>query len=800
MRLADLKNRLSIRTLPAGLIFIAVNAVYSYMFFHVNSHKIFMALMGATILFAVFELKSLKWPPRPGRLKITAIMAAPLLATLPGYVINAGAANYNFEYELAAHLILILWAAYLFEAVREDKDASALVFFVGLVILYASVWTVLEEARQNPFAIGLFGRAMATFGNPNYFAAFLNILLPLFFVFSLPGPAGSPAEGDAAPRGVLFQIRGLPFKRSHLFFGAVFLLGAASLYLTGTRAAMAASLAGLGFSVLLFSVLSLSPGARKKILWASLAMAALTAPAFLLLWFSSADWILQTRFGALLEIEAWHTRLLPWRTAWASIQSAPLFGHGLGSSYNLFFDFLDPFARLYSYEHSYNHAHSELLEYVQEAGVAGLVVSAAFWGCLIFHLTRSLTRPLTGLEKRLAIGVAGGLLAYLIHASFSVAPRMMVVRLPLWTLFGLTFAMAGRRRESRTEKTSSPPRKWDKWAVAGISALILSAAWALYLPWILRQSDHMSFMKKTDLEMVKYLEKKTDETHKNDIYLVERLMRAQLDMGRFTEMKESLEKIQRLIPHYRETDYYRAVAALSQGNMEEALGAALEKRKRDRAHQPTLRLLFKLSAKQGDKEAFFQSLGDLAVISLFVNKLASYHDLKDIQISRAESHEPICVEAVEDGGARVRLSGAMTDFLFKTVQRHLAMPLGADEKSRLAGFLLQDFLAAPCFNIAIRPEYVSEKDALEKMARRYDPIYARGFNLSEPVIWPGSGDYYAVYIRGERPAREKAPEALRKMEKEMGILKQKTRWDAYVKQRDFLSLLIRSFNEVALWD
>ena len=803
MKFSTAKELFSARTLLIGLIFFSVNATFSYMFYHINSHKIFVMLIGVTLLFILSDLIFFNRPapnemPPKKLLKILAIISAPLLATFPGYLIHQGAFNYNFEYELATHLILILWALYICKSASSKTDVSALLLCMGLTIIYVAIWAIFEKVGHNPFApeynpstagtVAL--RVKSTFGNINYFAGFLNVVLPLYVAFSLPGIAPSTAPAT----GFFSQARRLQFKTGGLFCLSVLLFGAISLFLTKTRAAMAGSLVGVSFTVCVLGGMSLSKSALKKI---ALALAGLLILLILFIGVSAMthpDLIFNTRFGELLKIEAWYGRLLPWKVAWESITTSPATGYGLGSSYNLFFEFLDPFAKLYAEEQSYNHAHSEILEYAQEAGIIGLLANSFFWGYIFSQLIKIARNPASGEQRRMAIGIAGGLLAYLVHSSFSVAPRMMVTKLPVYTLFGLTFVM-DRLHHGHDKETAPFSMAW-RWPLIGFSVFALIISWSLYLPWALRQKsyvDQMSWGKPTH-EMMETIESSARKNQKNDVYFLENLMLKQLKMGRFTQMKETLGKIDELIPHYRDIDYYKAVGVLadpgSSHKLDEALAVVMEKRIRDRYHTGSMKLMVMLSVQLSHKEAFFQALGDLAIKSLFVSRLIAFNELDRIKIERKNMKEPILIYAGDHGGLNVQIANGAMNFWMKVAQKNLFKPISDSEKQQFAVFTLNDFLASRYFKLPVHPEHIAEKEGLEKIARQYNQMYISHFRLSDPAILAGAAQKENPSIQDEIKKRG--------MEKQIEILKEKTDWGLYSRKLHFISLFLKSFHGAAL--
>ena len=70
--------------------------------------------------------------------------------------------------------------------------------------------------------------------------------------------------------------------------------------------------------------------------------------------------------GIMMEQAGLMERLFSWESAVNSIIDAPILGYGPGTSYQLYFDFRNPNFRLFTGESSFRHAHSEILELLQE--------------------------------------------------------------------------------------------------------------------------------------------------------------------------------------------------------------------------------------------------------------------------------------------------------------------------------------------------------------------------------------------------------------------------------------------------
>jgi O-antigen ligase len=598
-----------------GLILFGVNLTTTHAFYHVNSFKILCLAVGVTLL----VLRHLPVFPKADddRLvgKVWLWLMFPLLATIPGLFVHRLAFNYNFRYELVTNLLLILWAVYLVRRTKTASDLGGLYVFIGLIMIYIAGWSILEKTGLHPLYPDTppVDMVKATFGHRNYLSGFLILLLPLLLMNAIP----RYPFGDSSQR-----LHRFGFSRIHLFYLVAFACGILSLLLAQTRAAIAAGAVSLSLAVYLYAVFFTPPIWRRRLIRLLIVGLLLIIVSGGFLYFM-AEQLASSRFAQLFTLSAWLGRLVPWQAAIASIHSSPLFGYGLGSSYNLFFSFVDPDARLFHHEHSYNHAHSEILEYLQESGALGLVVYLLFWGYVFYRLGYVLRRPRT--DDRLvkaAIGVGCGLIAYHIHGSFSVAPRMLVMKLPLFTLLGLVFIFD--KLDGDPEPMPSV-RRWKKLTFGLSAPLVLITVWFLYLPWAMTQYRFAQIQQERPSQLqVEKLERLVRLSP--DIYALDFLSRRQIEYRRADQLGWTLERIEQIIPHYRETGHARAIGYLMQNDLPNAKRAALAFQERDRYYLPTIELLLSLAAATDDPSLFREQF------ERFLRKLLVDHELGNREI------------------------------------------------------------------------------------------------------------------------------------------------------------------------
>ena len=309
-----------------------------------------------------------------------------------------------------------------------------------------------------------------------------------------------------------------------------FPLGVASLFFTQTRAAWGAFVIATSTGLLFYALLFTKLKTRRIII--GLLVSALIVGIGLSVFLFSLPYEYKVGTDALsrvlriFSIEAWLSRFAGWLPAIDSIIKSPWIGYGLGSSYNLYFLFSHPDVRLMSREHSYNHVHNELIEFTQEAGLIGLVIYLITWVILFYFLLKLILNSEKEIKYRVfAIALFSAMIGFLFHGFFSVAPRMIVTRLPAYTLIGLITTITVL---SKTDEKSTRLLKTPKAAI--ITAIALASiliSWLFYTNWALKQAK---FVKLINAPYNIHLTEKLEEYSKNytDVYALDYLSNLQM--------------------------------------------------------------------------------------------------------------------------------------------------------------------------------------------------------------------------------------------------------------------------------
>ncbi len=796
MKTPSFNELIKSRLFAAGAVFFGVNCTYSYLFYQVNSFKIFLILCGVSLLAIWNDLVFQKNTDRKIPWKQILISSIPLLATLPGLILYQGAYNYNFRYELTSNLVLIIWIAYLYRLVKSDEDLSPFFYLIGITILYVGVWAFLEKLGFHPLKWGAApaSRVKSTFGNINYFAGFLVVVTPLFFAFSLPDKLSDFTSIASLKSG---------FRKNGLFYPTVFLVAAISLILTFTRAAQAATIASLIMVLFFFAYSSVSETWRKRLLWIFFFATVFSILVLVLLVVFSEN-LPVNRYTRLLTLQGWVSRFSGWIPALNSIEASPWIGYGLGSSYNLYFRFADPNARLLFEQHSYNHVHSEPLEYIQEAGILGFIIFLVFWIYLAIILLKTIASKESNLLlRKLALGVLGGFIGYHLHGLFSVAPRMMVMKLPLFTLIALTFIiqkLAASVKEEEVERGFVERLKAFAPGLVGLGFL-----WIIFSPWLIGQYEYVSIQRqRPSLLKVEKLEKMVERYQ--DVYALDYLSHLQIQYKRSKQLEKTIKYIDETLPGYREIGHSKTVLAIMQRDYAKAkiLGLTYQN-EQDRYYKPTIYLLMGLSLDTDDF-GLFKSQFQLLVRNL-IFKSRVYYDLDadKVQIPIEEMNTAFQVVENEEGLVFRWNEKMIRNFFEIGKKTRTKKSYTMKDKNGFLSYLAHHFSNHPYFKINVKPEYKeTESGQVRKELQAYFSS-AAGMQKalaqlskkqkSQLARTPASQRNQVIY-QHRKETEELRTKYKAQMDNSAAFLRTRADWGKYLRKQKFTGNFIRELSNV----
>jgi tetratricopeptide (TPR) repeat protein len=316
----------------------------------------------------------------------------------------------------------------------------------------------------NPYG----GRAVSTFGNPNFLSSFDVALMPVALALFLVEKSGA----------------------RRLAYGALFLIFEGALFATLTRSSW-------GGAAVACAALALSPRLRAGARSAPrvLGLMAFAALAMALLWPSSSisTGYTPTVIGRLTEFSAlmkrdgsyspFHQRVLIWTSAWLMGSESPLLGKGAGV-FELFYPFyqgtvIHAFTFFHNMRTHANNSHNEILEVFSQTGLLGLGAFLAFWAAF-FESARRWARGRAG-DDPLWIGAVAGCAGVLADNMLNVSLHFAVPAFLFWWMAGLAMGRGAREAGAPFLWKAGPALR--RGTAAALTLAALGTAWIQVRVW-----------------------------------------------------------------------------------------------------------------------------------------------------------------------------------------------------------------------------------------------------------------------------------------------------------------------------
>jgi putative inorganic carbon (HCO3(-)) transporter len=368
-------------------------------------------------------------------------------------------------------LALVLAAA-LAARPRRLQALLLAVLAAGTAAALAGIFTTFRGDGPAAFAVagGLY-RAYGTFGQPNPFAGYMNMVWPigaaLALVAVVPLASGrrasdrgaAPAESPGGQGSVeVEEDRGIPGVLAAASLVAAGASGLA-LLLSWSRGGWLAAVVGAGVMGLVWLVAVLRDHRLRSRALALLWFALVAAGLLLVAGAVQVPQGIADRLASIGETFAvWDVgdaevndanfatieRVAHWEAAAAMWSERPWLGQGPGHYPIAYAAFQAP-----RWSDPLGHAHNIYLNFLAEAGLVGLAGYLLFFGAAFLCALRAALRPRTALEAALGLGLAGVLGALAFHSLLdNLYVHDLTVQLGL--LLGLTVAAGQTAADGRT--------------------------------------------------------------------------------------------------------------------------------------------------------------------------------------------------------------------------------------------------------------------------------------------------------------------------------------------------------------
>jgi len=281
----------------------------------------------------------------------------------------------------------------------------------GLLEALYGMYQFFTRSGPEGFLLGeRFMRAFGTFGQPNPFAGYLGLVLPLACGLAI----------SSVLKRANFNIR------SFLLFGAIALILLAAMLMSLSRGAWLAFFAAISVMAVMVSQRSLIYLSLLLFLVAILlglgAFGALPQPV-------TARLSIVTDYVRIFDVrdvtvtpENWAIveRMAHWQAAWGMFSDHPLLGVGIGN-----YGVVYPNYALEGWKNTTGHAHNYYLNLLAETGILGLSAYLILWlaafayaGKALARVKQARLRPGLVSDYGLALGVIGVMVALSVHNFF----------------------------------------------------------------------------------------------------------------------------------------------------------------------------------------------------------------------------------------------------------------------------------------------------------------------------------------------------------------------------------------------
>ena len=421
--------------------------------------------------YALVALLALMWAGKLFAAKVVSWKHSPLHIPIVVFVAYAVARYFYspLEYEARLELIgIVCCAAVYFIAASNFYRARERAWFLWALLLLAlvesilGIWQFATHAnyiipgweRPQEYA----NRAGGTFICPNHLATFLEIVLTLLIgrlVFF---------------RSSTLSVQQLALRKLAFGYGALILV--AALITTLSRAGWAAAAVALG-SVVFWG------GWNFRALWPRLAtvLVAIAVVATLCFGIPSVRHRIYLTMATpdkpaaelSLHDESLGGRTMLWESTLQIIRDHPAFGTG-GESW----EWMHPQYRNPGIQTHPIYAHSDILQFTSDYGVAGGILLAAVFCCFFWQVLTLAREGNSGDHRSFAIGAALATTAILIHSWFDFSMHIFANALLLSAIFGFTAAAEDNRQIFRRVELG----RFTRYALGtAIIALCVGAVW-----------------------------------------------------------------------------------------------------------------------------------------------------------------------------------------------------------------------------------------------------------------------------------------------------------------------------------
>ncbi len=475
-----------------------------------------------------------------------------------------------------------------------------------------------------------------------------------------------------------------------------------------------------------------------------------------------------------------------------------MFGHGAGQSYFLYFQNMIVDSQLFTNDSSFRHAHSEYLEMFQEGGLLYFLVNLIFW----FFIFKTIIKKIKEKDTQ-ALMLLNTLLIYSLICFFSVAPRMIVTKIPLYTIMAMFFY---KNLDFPKLNFTIPTKK-----IITFSNIIL--VFPLY--YIL----HSSYITK-ELHTSPLNTKTFDDFSKNiqedNPYFMQKLIALQLNFKKDSDIKKNLDLFSGKMPNYRDQNIFYAQYYLLKRNSDMALKySTIYKSTQNKYDMTNARIIMHIAKIKNNFELFMQEFFGQVQLLIYKNNLQSNRNPSHIVLYRTEG----------DKSALMKYEGQNIQFIVNEkrwkdqfeISRQSAMSFNEVESNIFKSSLdeiIKDLTQSSFFKPDVNED---SKDLFQKYLRQYSEYQNMYNKVKQEQHWKILNSVKKEFPKWnvERSSARKLNEKVReisdkhkptsqetlyleKIAEAEKILESLSNWNKIKRKQEFVNMLHRVISEVLL--
>lgn len=369
----------------------------------------------------------------------------PLLALLWGCIVSTVLSPfvyYSIE-ELARFLAYFVSVWLIYNNVKSRFDFNVLLWALVAGTAYSIIYAIMQRTGLDPIEWGqtVF---LSTFGNANFFSAFLMSALPasLGLLFAIRSWYGRFGLGLMYLLGVYCLLFAKTRSSWLGYLGSVVLLGVCYFFVTGALRYLRSHLHHVAAAIIIFLILLIG----------------------LIVFMMNSEFAYWDEFTSIFKVSYGieggtnQVRLVMWMGSLKMWAEHPFLGQGLGTFQLAFPRFRPSYYHLWGVSHNTRHAHNEYLEVVAEQGILGNILFGWWWVVVFWLAGRGIRNATLPYWRHILIGLLCGWTAHMIDNVASPHLRWAGTAVAAYFVVGLIFAAIALARAEAA--AAGAPRKF----------------------------------------------------------------------------------------------------------------------------------------------------------------------------------------------------------------------------------------------------------------------------------------------------------------------------------------------------